>query len=408
MQWQRKVSLRSVEGPLSALLESYAGFLNAENFSHESFLSKTRFVMRFSRWLHGQGIGVRDLTLSIGEKFLRDVSPHRRGDPTTLKHFLSWMRSQELIPPQALQAHERTALDSLVEEYSAYLLVERGLASTSVEVYITLAHRFLERTCPAGRRDLNTLTGAEIRAFVTHEATKYRTSKAASLLAVAIRSLLRFVHHRGYTDRSLAVAVPAVAHWSMASIPRALPLKAVRQVLTQSKCRRTHCGLRDRAILLLLARLGLRAREVMLLEIDDLDWANGCVHVCGKGRRERPLPLPHDVGQAIAKYLREGRPASTCRRVFLRARAPWRGLATSDAISMVAHRALKRAGIRSATYGAHQFRHSLATEMLRRGASLTEIGQVLRHRDPNTTRLYAKVDLESLREVALAWPGTPL
>jgi site-specific recombinase XerD len=130
--------------------------------------------------------------------------------------------------------------------------------------------------------------------------------------------------------------------------------------------------------------------------------------VCGKGRQERPLPLPHDVGQAIAKYLREGRPASSCRRVFLRVRAPWRGVATHDAISMVAHRALKRAGIRSATYGAHQFRHSLATDMLRRGASLTEIGQVLRHRDPNTTRIYAKVDLSSLREVALPWPGTPL
>jgi site-specific recombinase XerD len=364
--------------------------------------------MRFSRWLHQHGMGVKDVTLTVGERFLHDCPSRRSGDLTTLKHFLSWMCSQEFIPPQALQAHEKSEVQTLIEEYSSYLLAERGLASTSVEVYVAPTRRFLERTCPAGRRDLKALAAADIRAFVTHQAKKYRTSKAASLLAVAIRSLLRFAHYRAYTDRSLAVAVPAVAHWSMAQIPRALPLKAVRRVLSQSKRRHTPGGLRDQAILLLLARLGLRAREVMLLELDDVDWANGCIYVCGKGRQERPLPLPHDVGQAIATYLRESRPASHCRRVFLRTREPWCGLATHDAISMVVRRALRRAGIRSATYGAHQFRHSLATDMLRRGASLTEIGQVLRHRDPNTTRIYAKVDLKSLREVALPWPGTPL
>jgi site-specific recombinase XerD len=403
MRWQRSMSLDSVEGPLGPVLEGYAELLNEEGFSHESYLGKTWFAIRFSRWLHKHGFGLKNLTLSIGERFLRDYPP-RRGDPTTLKHFLAWLHSQELIPAQALQAHKKSKLDALIEEYSSYLLAERGLAPTSVEVYSSIAYRFLERTCPAGRGDLDALAAADIRAFVTREAKRYRTSKAASLLAVAVRSLLRFVHYRGYIDRSLTLAVPAVAHWSMASIPRALPLKAVRQVLIQSKSRRSPCGLRDRAILLLLARLGLRARDVMLLELDDLDWTNGCIHVSGKGRQERPLPLPHDVGLAIAKYLREGRPASSCRRVFLRARAPWRGMAKSDAISEIVRRALKRAHVRSVTYGAHQFRHSLATNMLKRGASLTEIGQVLRHRDPNTTRLYAKVDLDALREVALPWP----
>ncbi len=120
------------------------------------------------------------------------------------------------------------------------------------------------------------------------------------------------------------------------------------------------------------------------------------------------MPLPHDVGEAIAAYLRNGRPASPCRRVFLRARAPWQGMAKSSSVSAIVGRALKRAQVNSATHGAHQFRHSLATNMLRRGASLTEIGQVMRHRDPNTTLLYAKVDLDALREVALPWPGKPL
>jgi site-specific recombinase XerD len=145
----------------------------------------------------------------------------------------------------------------------------------------------------------------------------------------------------------------------------------------------------------------------MLLELDDIDWETACIHVCGKGRQERPLPLPHDVGEALAAYLRNGRPVSSCRQVFLRTRAPWRGVAKSSSISAIVRRALKRAQVQSATWGAHQFRHSLATNMLRRGASLTEIGQVMRHRDPNTTRLYAKVDLGALREVALPWPGRP-
>lgn len=407
MRWKRAISLGSVEGPLSAVLESYASALNDERFSQETFLHKTWFVICFSRWLHLHNIGLEGVTRRVGERFLHDWS-RRTGAPMALRHFLAWMCSQGIIPSHALRVRETSELDALIDEYSSYLLTDRGLASTSAAVYIASAQRFLERTCPAGRRDLKALAAPDIRAFITREARKYRTSKAASLLAVTVRSLLRFAHYRGYIDRSLAVAVPAVAHWSLASIPRALPLKAVRRVIAESKCRRTPCGLRDRAILLLLSRLGLRAQEVMLLDLDDIDWSNACIYVCGKGRRERPLPLPQDVGEAIAQYLREGRPTSACRRVFLRVRAPWRGLNRSSSISVIVHRALGRARVQSASHGAHQFRHALATGMLRRGASLTEISQVLRHRDPNTTRLYAKVDLDSLRALALPWPGKPV
>lgn len=407
-RWQRTKSLRTVVGPLSPILESYASLLNEEGYSHESFLSKTRFVMGFSCWLHKKRIDTTELSISVGERFLRDRVPCRSGDPKTLRHFLTWMCSNGLISANALRAHERSDVDGLIDEYSAYLVAERGLAATSTAVYVALARRFLESACTKGRSGLKNLSTAKIRAFILHEARKYRTSKSASLLAVVVRSVLRFAHYRGYIDRSRAEAVPAVAHWALAPIPRALPLRAVRRVLAQNKRRRTSCGLRDQAILLLLARLGLRAREVMLLELEDVDWANACIHVCGKGRQERPLPLPHDVGEAIAAYLRDGRHASSCRRMFLRTRAPWRGLGISSSISAIVHRALKKAQVSSPTHGAHQFRHSLATNMLRRGASLTEIGQILRHRDPNTTRLYAKVDLDALREVALPWPGRPL
>ncbi|MGA2564969.1 MAG: tyrosine-type recombinase/integrase [Steroidobacteraceae bacterium] len=390
------------------MLESYASALNDERFSHETFLYKTWFVICFSRWLHRHDIGLKDVTRRAGERFLRDWSPRRPGAPAALTHFLAWMHSEGIIASQALRVRETSELDALIEEYSSYLLADRGLASTSTAVYVAYARRFLERTRAIGRRALKAITASDIRAFVTDEARRYRTSKAASLLAVTVRSFLRFAHYRGYIDRSLVAAVPAVAQWSMASIPRALPAKAVRRVMAESKCRHTPCGLRDRAILLLLSRLGLRAREVMLLSLDDIDWSNACIYVCGKGRRERPLPLPRDVGAAIARYLREGRPISSCRRVFLRDRAPWRGLNRSCSISAIVLRALGRTAVQSASHGAHQFRHALATGMLHRGASLTEISQVLRHRDPNTTRLYAKVDLDSLRAVALPWPGRPL
>jgi site-specific recombinase XerD len=162
--------------------------------------------------------------------------------------------------------------------------------------------------------------------------------------------------------------------------------------------------LRNRAILLLLARLGLRAGEVARLELGDIDWSEGCLSVHGKGRVERPLPLPHDVGKAIAAYLEHGRPESSCRRVFLRSRAPFDGLRSNSDICQIVARAIRRAGIELDSTGAHQLRHALAVDMLRQRASLTEIGQVLRHRSPDATRRYAKVDLEALREVALPWP----
>jgi site-specific recombinase XerD len=267
------------------------------------------------------------------------------------------MHSRGFIPARALRRHEKSAVDKLVEEYSTYLLNDRGLASTSGVAYAAITHRFLTRTCPRGRSDLKALTAVRIRDFVTQEAGRFRTSKAASLLTCVVRSFLRFVHYRGYVDRSLVRAVPAVAHWSMAPIPRALPIKDVSRVLAESRSRRTVCGIRDRAILLLLARLGLRAREVMLLELDDIDWEAASIHVCGKGRQERPLPLPHDVGEAIAAYLHNGRHASSCRQVFLRTRAPWRGVARSSSISAIVGRSLMRARVKSATHGAHQFRH---------------------------------------------------
>jgi site-specific recombinase XerD len=228
--------------------------------------------------------------------------------------------------------------------------------------------------------------------------------KRAKLLTTALRSFLRYARYRGEVTVDLAAAVPVVANWSMTSLPRAIAADQVRQLLASIN-RRTAIGRRDYAILLLLARLGLRSSEVVFLELDDIDWKVGQLSVRGKGGQRTELPLSAEVGRAIAEYLRRGRPAGVSRRVFLRAKAPIRGFRGASGVGSIVRHALKRAGINAPTHGAHQFRHGLATEMLRQGASLSEIGDVLGHRHPQTTSIYTKVDLSALRPLALPWPG---
>jgi len=224
------------------------------------------------------------------------------------------------------------------------------------------------------------------------------------LLVTALRSFLRYLRHQGKVATDLAACVPTVARWSFATLPKFLPAGTVQRVLDRSN-RRTPIGRRDYAILFLLARLGLRACEIVALNLEDIDWEKARITIRSKGGRWAQLPLPTDVGEALALYLRHGRPSCSCRRVFIRDRAPRIGFANSIAVSTLVMRALERAGVDSARKGAHLFRHSLARDMIRQGASLDEIGELLRHQSPNTTAIYAKVDLPALRPLALPWPG---
>jgi site-specific recombinase XerD len=226
---------------------------------------------------------------------------------------------------------------------------------------------------------------------------------SAKLLGPALRALLRWLHQRGDTATCLAGCVPPVADWRLSSLPKSLPAEQVERLL-QCCDRGSMVGRRDYAILSLLARLGLRAGEVVAMELEDLGWESGELVVRSKGGRQDSLPLPRNVGSAVAAYLRHGRPRCSTRRVFVRARAPHQGFVSSVAICNIVERALKRAGIEPPRKGAHTLRHALACTMLRHGASLAEIGQILRHRSPDTTALYAKVDLDSLRALAPAWP----
>lgn len=270
--------------------------------------------------------------------------------------------------------------------------------------YQDFATRFLTRRFGDGPINLPSIQAEDVSAFVQREASRM-SPQSAKKVTTALRSFLRHALCCGAIDRDLTGAVPTVAGWSLAGIPKGLSRNEVNRVLASCN-RRTMIGRRDYAILLLLARLGLRACEVASLELDDIDWAAGTFSVRGKGGKPCELPLPQDVGRAISAYLRKDRPRVSTRRVFLRVTAPIVAFMRPSAVGLVAKYALARAGVQSCSKGAHQFRHTLATEMLWSGASLADIGEVLRHENPNkTTAIYAKVDFAALHPLAQPWLG---
>jgi integrase/recombinase XerD len=289
-----------------------------------------------------------------------------------------------------------------MRDYEGFLSSERGLARSTVVGYLSIARRLLTERCGNKGPCPRNLCPADLHRFILREGQRVSRTHARTTVT-ALRSFLRFLHQRGAIKTDLAAALLGVAHWRFSHVPKSLSPEQVEQLL-RSCDRSTPAGQRDYAILLLLARLGLRGGEVLAMTLDDLDWEHGEMVVRGKGQRLERLPLPRDVGTALVNYLRHVRPACPARHVFIRLRAPLHRLRLT-AICCVVRRALKRAGLNPDFKGAHLLRHSLATTMLRRGASLGEIGQILRHKQPTTTQIYAKVDIKALRGIALPWMG---
>ena len=391
-------------GPLGEYMDSYSAELRAEGYSEHSAELQIRLVADFSRWLAKRRISAPRITVEHLPLYLQSRAQYRRpgrSDAAALKRLLSLLlRARVIAEPSLAPA---TPAEQLGDEFCLYLRTERALAAGTVAGYLPFVNQFLTVCFGTGPVDLASLTAIAVTGFVQRRAASIH-GKQVQLMTTALRSFLRFARYRGDVHADLAAGVPAVANWSQSNIPKALPSGQVEQVLASCN-RRTAMGRRDYAVLLLLSRLGLRANEVRTLTLEDLDWEAGRIGVRGKGGRYSQLPLPWEVGDAIAKYLRHGRPRAASRNVFLRSRAPCRSFQGASAISSLVSRALTRAKIDSPRKGSHQFRHGLACQMLRQGASLAEIGEVLRHQSPETTALYAKVDLASLSTLALAWPG---
>jgi integrase/recombinase XerD len=397
---------RPPDGPLATQLGAFAASQTALGYARSSIRREIRLAAGFSHWLTQEDIALRRIDAGHVARYLR----HRRrrmqpglGDDAALRHLLEFLRREGVIAAAPIATRRLTAVERGMLAYIQYLRDSRALASATITNYAPFIQGFLTHQFGAGPVRLARLTARDVVRFVQRQAPRLHR-KRAQLLTSALRSFLRYLRYQGAVTVDLAAAVPAVANWSMPAIPRAIGDEQVRQLLASFN-RRTAIGRRDYAIVLLLARLGLRANEVARLELEDLNWEAGQVSVRGKRDHRTVLPLPTDVGAAIAAYLRHGRPPSPSRRVFLRSKAPIQGFLGQCAIGSIVRHALHRTRIVAPTTGAHQFRHALATRMLRRGASLTEIGEILRHRSPQTTMVYAKVDLPALRTLALPWPG---
>jgi integrase/recombinase XerD len=398
---------RAPEGPLAAHIGPFARSLREQGYGPDSTQRQALLAMCFSRWLEKQGVSLRRLGSDHPPRYLRYRARQARpcrGDAAALWHLLGFLRGQRVILPEKKVSERRlTPARRCTQGYEHYLREARGLARATIVNYVPFIRSFLQGRFGDGPVTLSHLSARDVVGFVQRQAPRLHP-KRAKLLTSALRSFLRYVRYRGRAKLDLAAAVPVVANWSMPSIPRAIAAGQVRQLLA-SIDRRTAMGRRDYAILLLLARLGLRAGEVAFLELDDIDWNAGQLSVRGKSGPRSDLPLPAEVGQAIAAYLRRGRPHNTSRRVFLRARAPLCGFRGACGVGSIVRHRLQHAGLEAPTYGAHQFRHGLATELLRHGASLGEIGELLGHHSPETTKIYTKVDLDALRTLALPWPG---
>jgi len=397
---------REPEGPLAAHINSFAKSVREQGYATNSIHRQVLLAACFSRWLKQRRVRLRGITSEHAVRYLqyrgKHVRPHP-GDAAALRHLIDFLRRDGVIPTEEIAAPRLTPAEQCAQAYEQYLRETRALANATVINYVPFIRDFLKGRFGDGRVALSHLRACDVVRFVQSQARRLHL-KRAKLMTCALRSFLQYTRFRGDVTLDLAAAVPVVANWSMSSIPRAIAPDQVSQLLA-SIDRRTATGRRDYAILLLLARLGLRSGEVAFLDLDDIDWNVGQLRVRGKGGQRNELPLPAEVGKAIAAYLRRGRPDSSSRRVFLRAKAPIRGFRGASGVGSIVRHSLQRAGVDAPTYGAHQFRHGLATEMLRQGASLAEIGEVLGHRHPQTTKIYTKVDIEALRTLALPWPG---
>lgn len=388
-----------MNGPLAPWAAGMAGQLKALGYAPSTAAGQMQLVGRLSQFLEQRGLTADELSAEVVEEFFGDLHAHHGSSWPTPKTFV-WLveyLSEIGVVPAAVPSPPGSWEEELVDRYRRYLLDERGLARKTVIARERTALLFLAELSGHALDDLD---AGDVSRFVTRQCRRL-SSRSAERLVNGLRSFLRFALVEGLITAPLASAVPSVARWSGADLPRGLGRGQVAALLASCDRRRA-IGRRDYAILVLLARLGLRAAEVAALRLDDINWRAGEVVVRGKGRTEERLPLPSDVGAAIAAYLRRGRPRRPEREVFLRSCAPLRGL-TPEGVSEVVRAASERAGLGS--FGAHRLRHTAGTEMLRAGASLPEVAQVLRHRSVATTAIYAKVNHLALRELAMPWPG---
>jgi site-specific recombinase XerD len=391
--------------PLSCHIPAFISSLYAQGYSSTSIHGKIMVVRNFSGWIEKRQLKICELDEWAVSDFFEE-NPRagyvRRGDLSTLRSLLEWLRNAG-ITPKLLPEVDDSKLHRIECDFRQYLEKERGLSQPTLRRYLPVIRCFISERFGSDTIVLSELCASNVIQFVLRHAHTLSCSNA-QLMTSALRGFLRFLLFRGDINCNLAACVPTVADWRLSELPTSLAPEKVERLLHNCD-QATAIGKRDYAILLLLARLGLRAGEIVAMTLDDINWEAGVVTIRGKGVRRDQLPIPQDVGEALVAYLRHGRPPCATRRIFIRAKAPCRGFSGSTAIGNIVRRALKRVQLDPIRKGAHLLRHSMATKMLGQGARLAEIGEILRHSTTNTTQIYAKVDLAALSGLAQPWPG---
>ena len=390
-----KTIQRYRSSPLGPYIERLAEQLHEQGYCRDQALRHLLTVEEFGRWLQRSHIPLRDVTFAHARRYVRF-----RGRRKGFGALLALRRLLEVLTQEGLISPSRSQAELLVHNFGKHLHEERGLARRTINNRKTVVMSFLAQRF--GKRSFQSfgIKSADLIAFVQKEAIRRHNS--IKTVETALRSFMRYLLFTGLVTQDLSIAVPSALNRRYTNIPRHLTADQVGRVLASCE-RQTQTGRRDYAILLLLARLGLRAGEVEAIKIDDIDWTAGTLTVHGKGGKVRQMPLLHDVGKAISEYLRKDWRASSDRRVFQRIAAPHQGL--NRTVGSIVRFALDRASVESTTRGSHQFRHTIGHQMLAKGASLAEIGEVLRHESPDTTFIYTKIDLGALRPLARHWPG---
>jgi len=389
---------RRKPGRMGPYVSGYRNCLEELRYTPSTIRNMLKILGDLGRWMIVQDVTAGQLSSDSLEQFRGFCSVSMQRPPTakSLSPLTDFLKAEGLLTDSPTWMGP---LDELITDYRGWLVTDRGLAQATIVRYENLARRFLTDACPRGVAEL---TGTDIVAFLLAESPRVSVGAVKGRVA-ELRSLLKFLYLRGLIPRQLTSAVPPVAGWHDVGIPKSITAAQVQRLLDTCD-RENPVQIRDYAILTMVARLGLRSIEVARLEVGDLDWRGGRVILRGKASREDAMPMPVDVGEALSIYLSTARPVTTLRPVFVTCKAPLRGI-RADLVSDVTRRACDRAGL--PRVGAHRLRHSLATEMLRRGVPLVDISQVLRHRDLATTAIYAKTDIATLRNIAVEWPGAP-